>query len=315
MKNHEQRFTLHEQRVLFIVGPTAVGKTELAVELAKRLGGEVISADSMQVYRGMDVGTSKPTASQRSEIPHYLVDILEPSQEYSCADFKEKAKPLIEDILARKKLPMVVGGSGLYVRALVDGLFAGPGADWDLRKALYEEAEFSGTEALYERLKKMDDATAENIMPNDARRIIRALEVCLKTDDKISELRKNTQGIISKYDVKMIGLIRERAELYNRIDKRVDEIFERGLVEETEALVKKNPSRTAMQALGYKEVAGLLRGEHSLDEAKRLAKRNTRHFAKRQLSWFRRDKRIEWIDATTKKMDEIIEAITAVEQK
>ncbi|MFH1407059.1 MAG: tRNA (adenosine(37)-N6)-dimethylallyltransferase MiaA [Candidatus Omnitrophota bacterium] len=297
MNNHANRKPQTANRVIFIVGPTAVGKTEYAIELAKKVNGEVISADSMQVYRGMDIGTSKPTGHQRKEIPHYLIDIIEPDEEYSCADFREKAEALIKDIIARKKTPIVVGGSGLYVRALIDGLFQGPGADWDLRERIYEEAKIYGNEYLYERLKTLDASAAAAIKPNDLRRIVRALEVCEKANAPITQLRKETHGIKDKYDVKIMGLLRERGELYKRIDARVDRMFDDDLLEETKKLLKKGKfSRTAAQALGYKEIIGHLNGEYSLDEAKRLTKRNTRHFAKAQLTWFRKDKTIEWVE-------------------
>ena len=291
---------LESPQVILIVGPTASGKTEYSLKLAKKLKGEIISADSMQAYVGMDIGTSKPSLKQMQTVPHHLINILKPNEEYSAALFREEAGRAIEDIIKRKKQPIIVGGSGLYIKALVDGIFEGPSADWKLRRRLQKEAERYGNEFLYERLKKLDPKAALKIASQNTRRIIRALEVIEKTKKLFSQLKLKTKGIASKYAIKMIGLAMPREKLYKRIDERADRMFEDGLVKEVKGILKKySPlSRTASQALGYKEVIGYLNNLHTLEEAIRLTKRNTRHFAKRQLTWFRNDPRVRWYPAS-----------------
>lgn len=283
-------------KVIFLVGPTGVGKTDVALALAKEIEGEIISADSMQVYRGMDIGTSKPSQEERKTVPHHLVNILEPSEEYSVADFSAKAQGAIEEILSRNKVPLAVGGSGLYVRGLIDGLFPDRGKDAALRTQLYQEAEEKGTLWLYERLSKVDPQASSAIHPHDLRRVVRALEVYERTKIPISCLRKNTQGIKDRYAVELYGLIRPRTELYKRIDSRAEKMFEDGLVEEVKRLIRGRLSQTAQQAIGYREIIDYLDGRYDFEEARRLLKRNTRRYAKRQLTWFRKDKRIKWIE-------------------
>ena len=282
-------------KLIFLVGPTAIGKTGISFELAKLIECEIISCDSMQVYRGMDLGTSKPAKVLFDSIPHHLIDIIEPSEEFSVARFRGLATKAIEEIISRGKTPLLVGGSGLYVKVLIDGIFEAPTTDRELRERLQQEAEEFGTGILYRRLQEVDRDSAGKIHANDLRRIIRALEVYEKAKAPISELRKNTTGLSGKYDIRIFGLNMERAALYRKIDERVDLMFDEGLVSEARALLEGKLSLTASQALGYKEAFGYLRGEYDPEEAKRLIKRNTRHFAKRQLTWFRRDERVEWI--------------------
>lgn len=282
-------------KLIFLVGPTAIGKTGISFELAKFIECEIISCDSMQVYKGMNVGTSKPAKILLGSIPHHLIDVIEPSEEFSVALFRGLSIKAIEEIVSRKKIPLLVGGSGLYVKVLIDGIFEAPTTDRELRDRLQQEAEELGTGALYRRLQEADRDSAVKIHANDLRRIIRALEVYEKAKVPISELRKKTAGLGGKYDIRIFGLNMERAALYGRIDERVDLMFSEGIVSEARALLEGKLSLTASQALGYKEVFGYLKGEYDLEEAKRLVKRNTRHFAKRQLTWFRRDERIEWI--------------------
>lgn len=282
--------------VIFLVGPTAVGKSEVAVGLAQMMGAEIISCDSMQVYKGMDIGTAKPPQSLRSQIPHHLVDLIEPHQNYSCAEFIKRAEVLIEDIFQRGKLPLLVGGSGLYVKALVDGIFPGPNADWKIRKALHLQTKRYGDGFLYETLAKVDPAAASKLHPNDRRRIVRALEVYEKTGIPISRLQPKREGIFLRYEVMIIGLTRERGDLYRRINERVDRMFGDGLVEEVKNLATKGMGLIAKQALGYKEIVGYLEGKYDLEEARRLLKRATRRFAKRQLTWFRHDERVKWVN-------------------
>lgn len=283
-------------RLIFLVGPTAIGKTEVSIELAKILNCEIISCDSMQVYRGMDIGTSKPSKNLLASVPHHLVNILETSEEFSVAQFREMAIKAMEEILAKDKIPLFAGGSGLYVKVLIDGIFKGPSSDRELRASLKQAADEFGVGVLYKRLEKLDPETAAKVHPNDLRRILRALEVYEKAKAPISELKKETRGLSGEYEIKIFGLDMDRKILYRRIDQRSDEMFSAGLVDESRRLIGQNLSLTASQALGYKEVFGFLRGEFGLEETKRLVKRNTRRFAKRQLTWFRRNERIDWID-------------------
>ena len=282
-------------RLIFLVGPTAIGKTGISFELAKLIECEIVSCDSMQVYKGMNVGTSKPAKFLLNSVPHHLIDIIRASEEFSVARFRSLAMEAIEGIISRKKIPLLVGGSGLYVKVLIDGIFEAPATDRELRNRLEQEAEEFGIELLYARLQGLDAAAAKKIHANDLRRIVRALEVYEKAKAPISELQKKTAGLADKYDVRIFGLNMDRPALYRKIDERVDLMFGEGIINEARRLMEEGLSLTASQALGYKEAFGCLKGEYGLEEAKRLAKRNTRRFAKRQLTWFRRDKRIEWI--------------------
>jgi tRNA dimethylallyltransferase len=291
-----------KESIIFLIGPTAAGKTTVSYFLAKKLDAHIISCDSMQVYKGMNILTSKPPLKIIRKIPHYLIDVIPPTKEYSCADYTKDALKKIKHILSLAKIPLVVGGSGLYVKALVDGIFSGPGRDDKLRKNLYNEAEKKGPGVLYERLKRLDIEAASKINPNDARRIVRALEVYVLTKRTITDFKKEASGLSKKYNVIIIGLNRERQDLYSRIDDRVEEMFREGLVDEIKCLSKLKLSQSASQALGIKEVAGFLKKEYDIEEAKRLLKRNTRRFAKRQLTWFRPDKRIEWFEMSYEEM-------------
>lgn len=278
-----------------MVGPTAVGKTELALKLAPQIAAEIISCDSMQVYVGMDIGTSKPTLQQRGLVKHHLVDSIFTRQEYSAADYREDANRIIRQLFRESKTPLVVGGSGLYYKALVDGIFAGPAKNPQLRHELYMEARTKGNEFLYGKLQELDPDTAVKLHPNDTRRIVRALEVYYSSGVPISLLRKKTVGLANEFDIIVWGLNRPRNELYQRIEERVEEMFDSGIVEEVKRLKENAITQIAQQSLGYKEVLSFLEGRFALDETKELLKRNTRRFAKRQLTWFRADKRIEWI--------------------
>lgn len=281
------------KKIIFIIGPTACGKTGIAVDLAEKINAEIVSCDSMQVYKGMEILAQAPAGTALRKIRHHLVSEINPQKEYSAALFSEKAKAIIERISKKGKTPLIVGGTGLYAKALVDGLFASPEKDERLRARLAEEK----TEALYEKLKNADRESAAKIHPNDKRRIIRALEVYYQTGTPMSEHKKKTKGIMAFYEVKMIGLGLSRDILYRRIDDRVEKMFKAGLVKEVKRLLGKDLSKTAAAALGIKEVSGYAKGDYSLEEAKALLKKNTRHFAKKQLTWFKADKRIEWVDA------------------
>ncbi len=286
--------------VLFLVGPTASGKTDISFELAKKIDAEIISADSMQVYRGMDVLSAKPALEQRKAVAHYLIDILDPAEQYSAAVFREKALKAIQDITGRGKIPLVVGGTGLYVKALTRGLFSDKGRDEQLRKALEKEAKHKGKEHLYERLKQVDPEAAGKIHPNDLRRLVRALEAYEVNNMTITQLQGNIEGLDKKYDFKIFAIERDRKELYERIELRVDKMFEEGLVDEVRRLIDLPLSHTAKQAIGIKQVSAYLQKECTLDKAKELIKRDSRRFAKRQLTWFRAEKDVAWVNAGPK---------------
>jgi tRNA dimethylallyltransferase len=285
--------------VFIIVGPTAMGKTAIALKLARKIGAEIISCDSMQVYKGMDILSQSPGPSETKKTRYHLVRFLSPSKEYSAGSFVKKASSLIDDMIGRKKIPVIAGGTGLYVKSLVDGLFPTPKADMKFRRAMYDYASRYGNGRLYKKLEKIDPAWAKTIHPNNVRRVVRALEICHLTGRTMTELRGSTKGIADKYKIKMIGVTAPRDKIYSNIDARVEEMFAAGLVDEVKKLSKKGLSKTARAALGFKEVLGFLNKECTLDEAKELMKRNTRRFAKRQLTWFRADKRIKWIDLSS----------------
>ncbi|MGB2879799.1 MAG: tRNA (adenosine(37)-N6)-dimethylallyltransferase MiaA [Candidatus Omnitrophota bacterium] len=285
------------QKIIFIVGPTSSGKTEVAISLAEKLGGEIISCDSMQVYRGMDIITRPPGEKLLSRVPHHLIKSISPDEEYSAARFVEEATRLIEDIISRKKTPVIAGGTGLYMKSLIDGLFSSPPKDEDLRKELEEEAHRQGNEALYKRLEEVDPGTASALHPNDLRRVIRALEVYELSGETIHEKKKESSGIGDKYDCKIFGMDFPREVLYGRINETVDQMFSEGLVEEVKRLREQPLSKTAGKALGIKEVCAFLDGREGFDEMTEELKKNTRKYAKRQLTWFRADERVEWVDA------------------
>ncbi len=283
-------------RLLTIVGPTAVGKTEVSVEVARRVGGEIVSADSMQVYCGMDIGTAKPTSPERRGVPHHLIDLFAPDHPFSVAEFQSLARRAIEDIAGRGRLPMLVGGTGLYVQAVTEDFHFSPlEGDADLRRKLAALAEVEGPDALHSRLRKADPAAAERIHAHDRRRVVRALEVCLLTGHPVALER----GSAGAYDLLPVGLEIERPALYRRIDARVEAMIDAGWLREVRELLEAGygPELYAMQALGYRELISHLRGEVALGEAVALIQRNTRRYAKRQLTWFRRDSRIRWIPA------------------
>ncbi|MDD5503767.1 MAG: tRNA (adenosine(37)-N6)-dimethylallyltransferase MiaA [Candidatus Omnitrophica bacterium] len=282
--------------IVFITGPTAVGKTAVSLSLAKRLRAEIISCDSMQIYKGMDIGTQKPTPCQRRGIIHHMIDIAAPSINFSAADFCKHALKCLDAIEKKGRRALITGGTALYIKSLVDGLFVSPPADYALREELSKQEALNGRGFLHKKLSAIDHETADKLHPNDTRRVIRALEVCIKAHSPISELRKNTRGLKDKYDIKIFYLNRNRQALYDIINKRVDAMFRRGFVAECRRLKKEELSMTARQALGYVEVFDYLDNKISLDRARELIKQRTRNYAKRQLSWFRNDKRFERVD-------------------
>jgi len=283
--------------LLIIAGPTGTGKTKTALLLLNRVKAEIISADSRQIYRGMDIGTDKVSRKIRKKYPHHLIDIADPGKVFTVADFKKLAEAVIKDLQEKNKLPIVVGGSGLYIKAITSGIFPGPGANWQLRKRLLLKIEKEGLQNVYTELKRVDPLYASKIHPNDKRRLIRALEVYYLTGKPISE----HQGETYPYKGKklMVGLRwRERSTLYKVIEDRVDRMIEKGLVEEVKDLLGRgyDEDLPAMQALGYRQIVAYLKGKVSFDEAIRLIKRDTRRFAKRQLTWFKKEKDIIWLD-------------------
>ncbi|MDP2922816.1 MAG: tRNA (adenosine(37)-N6)-dimethylallyltransferase MiaA [Candidatus Omnitrophota bacterium] len=293
--------------VIFIVGPTAAGKTEVAYQLARRLKAEIISCDSMVIYKEPRIITSKPPEYMLREIPHHFIDIVSVSETYCVFDYLISATKSIQDIFARICPVVVCGGSGLYVKAILDGIFEGVGKDTDLRKSLEEQAKTHGKEYLYEELKKVDPETAAKV--SDIRRIIRALEVYHLTGLPLSKKKQEAKGLWGSLPIKIFGLEFTRQMLYDRINKRVDEMFEKGAVEEVEGLLKMNLSLTAKKIIGIKEISGYLKGEYNIEEAKGFMKKNTRNLAKRQITWFKADKRIEWINADGLTSDKIKETI------
>ncbi len=295
--------------VVFIVGPTATGKTRLSIRLAGRLGGEIISCDSMQAYKAMPILSQAPSAAERNKVRHHLVGFRDPRREYSVAVFIKSAASLIASIIKRKKVPIVVGGSGLYMKALVDGLFPSPKADMKFRRAMQAFVSRYGSKRLHAKLAKIDPETALTIHPNDVRRIIRALEVHRSTGRTMTELKAKTKGLKDRYDIKIFALAMPREALYAAIDARVDRMFAGGLLREVKKLKKKKLSKTAKAVLGFKEISGYIDGEYDLAAAKELVKMNTRRFAKRQLTWFGSDHRIRWFDVSKTGEADIIKKI------
>jgi tRNA dimethylallyltransferase len=298
--------------VVAIVGPTAVGKTRLSLTLAQDLQGEIISADSMQVYKRMDIGTAKASEEEQRLVPHHLIDIIEPDEEFSVADFQERVDELIPKIYRRGKLPMLVGGTGLYVQAVIEGfIFPEMEPDWELRERLTAEAEEKGTEFVHDKLRKIDSKLADKLHPNDLRRVIRGIEVYQQTGQTSTYFQQKAENTPPRYQAVKIGLRRKRDSLYERINQRVDLMIKEGLVDEVRELYKEGYDRNliSMQGLGYKEIIAYFEGEYDLQEAIRLIKRDTRHFAKRQFTWFKRDKSIHWFDVDQYDFDDLLKDV------
>ena len=285
------------EKVIVICGPTASGKTALSIELAKKINGEIISADSMQIYKDMNIGTAKPDQQEMQGIKHYLLDFVEPNQRYSVADYKKDAENAIEDILQKGKVPIIVGGTGLYVDSLIYGIeYPNIEFDENYRKELERRVEKEGLEKLYEKAKKIDPQAMKKISRNDQKRILRVLEIYnatgkTKTEQEI-ESRKNEV----KYDYRVFAINMDREKLYDRINKRVDIMIQKGLIEEVENLLKKyNEFPTAMQGLGYKEVVEYIQGKVLKEDMIENIKRESRRYAKRQITWFKKNKQTIWI--------------------
>ncbi|MBM7659275.1 tRNA dimethylallyltransferase [Bacillus mesophilus] len=305
---------MNMEKVVVIIGPTAVGKTKLSIEVAKRFNGEIISGDSMQIYRSMDIGTAKITPEEMEGIPHHLIDIKDPTEPYSTAEFQTDVRKLIQEITARGKLPIIVGGTGLYIQSVIHNYhFSEKGSDEAVRKQLETELAEKGIDVLMERLQQIDPISAESIHPNNHRRVIRALEVYITTGKTMSDYMDEQEEELL-YDLALIGLTLDREILYHRINQRVDLMVEEGLEEEVRKLhdlgIKDVQS---IQAIGYKELYQYLDGLISFQDAIELLKRNSRRYAKRQLTWFRNKMDVKWFDMTEgdyeKKFIEIIEYI------
>ena len=287
--------------LVILTGPTAVGKTALSIALAKAIGGEIISADSMQVYRHMDIGSAKIMPEEMEGVPHHLIDVLEPAEEFNVVVFQKLAKQAVEEIYSRGHIPILVGGTGFYIQALVYDIdFTENNEDTALRQALEEQARREGADVLYERLRAVDPESCESIHAHNIKRVIRAIEFYEKTGKKISDHNREQRQNDSPYHFAFFVLTDSRDKIYQRIDERVDLMMAHGLMEEVRALRDRGCRRdmVSMQGLGYKELLACLEGEISLEEAVYLIKRDTRHFAKRQLTWFRREKEVIWVDKT-----------------
>ncbi len=286
------------EKILVVTGPTATGKTALSVELAKKLGGEIVSADSMQIYRGMDIGTAKVTKAEMQNIPHHMIDIADPSEDYSVSRYVEEADAAVRGILSRGRLPIVAGGTNLYIDSLIAGLdFAEKAEDAALRESLNKQYDDIGGEAMLEHLRGFDPERAAKLHPADKRRIVRAVEIYILTGETITRHDEETKKRPKRYDAVKIALtFADRAVLYDRINARVDKMVSDGLFDEVKGLLDSglSPESTSMQAIGYKEPAAYFRGEMSKDAAIELIKLSSRRYAKRQLTWLRRDTTVLW---------------------
>lgn len=301
--------------LIILTGPTASGKTDLSVRLAKRVNGEIISADSMQVYKRMDIGTAKISKAEMCGIPHHLIDIAEPWEEFNVALFKKYADECIDDILSRGHIPVIAGGTGFYINAvLYDTKFTEHQTDYKLRKSLYDYAEANGNNALHEKLREIDPEYASEIHPNNVKRIIRAIEYRTITGEKFSEHNRREREKESPYNYAYFVLNMDRNRLYTRIDSRVDKMIADGLYDEVKELIRLgcNKDMVSMKGLGYKELISYHMGSVSFDEAVNTIKQETRHFAKRQLTWFKREDNIIWLDKDKKTDDELLGYIICI---
>ncbi|MBU0468999.1 MAG: tRNA (adenosine(37)-N6)-dimethylallyltransferase MiaA [Candidatus Omnitrophica bacterium] len=285
------------KKIIFVVGPTAVGKSEVALLLAKKINGEIVSCDSMQIYKEINIASNKPSEQEMKDIAHHLVDIVSVEDEFDVSRFNDLAVSAIKDIHNRGLVPIVVGGSGLYMQILLDGIFEGAPKNQELRGDLIAIAKQKGNESLYGLLQEKDPIAAEKIHQNDLRRIVRVLEVCMMENRRHSELKEERKGLWGNHDISIYCLNCDREMLYDRINKRTDKMFDAGLVDEIRKIECLKLSKTARGLIGIKEVLSYLSCECDLEGAKDLIKQNTRRFAKRQLTWFRRESRARWIKA------------------
>lgn len=288
-----------KESLFILIGPTAIGKTKVSVELAKILNGEILSADSMQIYKYMDIGTAKIKKEEMEDIPHYLIDIVSPDEEFTVSNYKENAKKIISKINSKRKLPMVVGGTGLYVNSLIYDLnFTKVPSDIRIREELDSLANKYGNEFLHSKLEKIDKVSAEKIYANDRKRVIRAIEIYKMTGKPMSIHNENFRKPNNEYNLTMIGLNMDRKKLYDRINTRVDLMFQEGLIDEVKSLLSMGYTKelVSMKGIGYKEVIMYLDGSITLDESMEMIKKGSRNYAKRQLTWFRRNEMINWIN-------------------
>ena len=285
-------------KIIVICGATGIGKTSVSIKLAQKLAGEIVSADSMQIYRYMDIGTAKPTPAELAQVPHHMIDIVEPDEDYDAVRFSKQARHRIADIVRRGRLPVIVGGTGLYIKSLLHGLFQSKPIAAEIRTRLKKEAEKNGSQALHQRLQQLDPHTAARLHPNDSYRILRALETIEATGKSISELHQEHGFEDDPFDALKIGLQMDRRQLYNRIDRRVDLMVEAGLVDEVTKLLKMGYTAQlkSMQSIGYRHMVEFLEGKMPWDECIRTLKRDTRRFAKRQFTWFGADQQIQWFE-------------------
>jgi tRNA dimethylallyltransferase len=290
----------NRKKIIFLAGPTAIGKSKVAVYLARKIKAEIISCDSMQIYKGMDVITSKPPKTLRKRVLHHLIGVIPATQQYDVSRYRNDALKKVKEIFQRGRLALFVGGTGLYMSILIDGIFNLKSENKTIRNKLYIQAKKYGSQYLHERLSKVDPKASVKIHPNDTKRLVRALEVFETTGRPISELQKQRAGLGKDYNIKIFCLNMERDKLYKKIDDRVEQMFKQGLVKEAKRLLKLKLSKTARFAIGLRELKGYFDGNYDLEEAKRLIKRNSRQYAKRQLTWFRKDKRIKWVEVGNK---------------
>ena len=281
--------------LVVILGPTASGKTALSLSLAEKFGGEIVNCDSVAMYREFDIGTAKPSLAERSRAPHHLLDCVDPIQDVTAGEYARQARQVLQEIKSRGHLPIVVGGTGLYLRALLEGLFAGPQRSEELRERLRERASRRGSPYVHKILSRLDGATAEKIHANDTPKLIRAIEVCLASRQKVSDLWQQGRDPLRGFRILRLGLDPDRAALYRRINQRAEQMLKGGLIEETEKLIEKYGSRARpLGSLGYKQAAELLRGEHSREQALSMIQQAHRNYAKRQMTWFRREPEVMW---------------------
>jgi tRNA dimethylallyltransferase len=281
--------------LLVILGPTASGKTALSLAVAEEFNGEIVNCDSVAIYREFDIGTAKPSAAERARAPHHLFDVVEPAQEMTAGEYARRARQVLSEIKSRNHLPIVVGGTGMYLRALLEGLFPGPQRSEELRQRLREKSAKKGPGHLHRILRRLDHAAAEKIHANDAPKLIRAIEVCLASRQKMTDLWQQGRDALQGFRILRLGLDPDRAALYSRINQRASQMFDAGLIDETMRLLEKYGATGPLGSLGYRQAVQFLQGELNRDQALQAAQQAHRNYAKRQMTWFRREPEVEWL--------------------